>query len=1076
MEKFLFINENMTCDDLQICVNHAQILGFNSMYSKFPISKFSKSENLKQNFNDYINILSVENSKPKDYVSATDNACPIEPFDKREKKGLESLFEIGDFLQDTNLDLLADQTNFKIILDENFDKFEAQAVCDLAFRFGMDTTRITNSLISFKPIEGNQILFIKSDNCKMTFENKDFGSVVKIFGKGYELSKFVSFICENFPIQRNKMTWSQILNEFTESFAIRNLDGQLAFAHSLSEKGNKVTAYIEPNNISDLPFADFKSYKDLKPAYTRDYDIPWEVDVFLDLMKSEIYPNIKRGDKVKIHSALSEEIDVRTDLMQNVQSDLEKLGAYVEKNEMVCAFKQGFSWISDVVVEDLQNINAKKVEIWFKAFLKNPEDSWLDEDGAMPNKNTSTGKNEDSWFDIPIRFLQELYPIEDILTEKLDISDVIFKEYKGDEDITYKLIGYDKDDKAIYENEYKTYISERPYLDEFPNLGKVHPCTGYVKVYINDELFLDRKISTDVENVWDIYQSKVLPECKEYFTARLGHVPTASDQPFFAKLDLQVELSEPDYALKSRQDIISSLDALHEDMYFVGSDYFKFLGEKTNEVFNAPGLIFPRIKKSKGKPKFVVTLSDNVFKRPTIIAQDVIYEEKYAKEEVTAYISSLSLENDKLNIDIDVSCPNLDIVKSFAYLLEKGHLTANLSLDKINTICFKTKDGDYISKVKLLSEPTKDIDIKTLEFETKEVIGYDKYISYIEKLKRVDGISVYPIATSYLGRTVYAVEFEPKYEGYLSRTKRITNMPSEVINCRHHANEVSSTNASFMMIKTILTNEKYKDIGNRLNLVIVPVENTDGTAMHEELMKDNPNWIFHVARFNALGNEFFYETFNEDSIHTESRGFLKLWRDFLPDVIVDNHGVPSHEWSQQFSGYTSPSFKGFWLPRSIIYGIYWQIDDERFACNLPLNKAIEEAIADAILGDETMEKYNKEMTRLFEKYASDWMPKLFPASYFRTMINYWVKRKLNLETTTYFSYKFPWITTCCYTSEVADETAQGEYLKDCAKAHYLHNMSTIDLLLKSISVYNSSVTVDDDKFLVEHTRQRPLVV
>ena len=49
--------------------------------------------------------------------------------------------------------------------------------------------------------------------------------------------------------------------------------------------------------------------------------------------------------------------------------------------------------------------------------------------------------------------------------------------------------------------------------------------------------------------------------------------------------------------------MISSLDALHEDMYFAGSDYFKNYGVQTADVMlDAPGLILPKIHQGTGKP------------------------------------------------------------------------------------------------------------------------------------------------------------------------------------------------------------------------------------------------------------------------------------------------------------------------------------------------------------------------------------------------------------------------------------------------------------------------------------------
>ena len=79
-------------------------------------------------------------------------------------------------------------------------------------------------------------------------------------------------------------------------------------------------------------------------------------------------------------------------------------------------------------------------------------------------------------------------------------------------------------------------------------------------------------------------------------------------------------------------------------------------------------------------------------------------------------------------------------------------------------------------------------------------------------------------AVSYTGRELYAVWIKPEYEGYLSMTKRISRIPGEMINARHHANEVSSTNAAFILIKKLLTEDVYKDLPDKLNLVIVPME------------------------------------------------------------------------------------------------------------------------------------------------------------------------------------------------------------------------------------------------------------
>jgi hypothetical protein len=354
------------------------------------------------------------------------------------------------------------------------------------------------------------------------------------------------------------------------------------------------------------------------------------------------------------------------------------------------------------------------------------------------------------------------------------------------------------------------------------------------------------------------------------------------------------------------------------------------------------------------------------------------------------------------------------------------------------------------------------------------MIGYDEYLGIIEQLKRVPGISVYTTGESYLGRDIYAIEFLTEHKGYVSRTKLINQNPVLFVNARHHANEVSATNAAFMLIKELLTNNEFKNISEKLNIIVVPFENADGAAIHYELQKDNPTWILHIARFNAIGKEFYHEHFKDETLHTEAMCLTRVWRGWLPDIIVDNHGVPTHEWAQQFSGYTSPSYKGFWLPRSLLYGCFWTVKEECYKDNLPVAKRIEDIVADVIEGDDKLKNLNKELQDRFAKYATRWMPRLFPANYYRDMINVWMAFNFDLNHR-YPSVRFPWITTVAYTSEITDETAQGEYLEMCARTHMLHDIDIIRMLRESKCVFETGTEKTPDSLSASYYRQRPLI-
>ena len=71
-------------------------------------------------------------------------------------------------------------------------------------------------------------------------------------------------------------------------------------------------------------------------------------------------------------------------------------------------------------------------------------------------------------------------------------------------------------EEVIIEDTYKAHWSERPYMDSYPQLGKVHPSTGYIKVLVNGEEKVSKRIATDLEYIWDTYQQEGLPDCAKY--------------------------------------------------------------------------------------------------------------------------------------------------------------------------------------------------------------------------------------------------------------------------------------------------------------------------------------------------------------------------------------------------------------------------------------------------------------------------------------------------------------------------------------------------------------------------------
>lgn len=1084
-QKKIHLPEKMEKKERNRLIEFALLKGFQSVSAEFPVVSRTEGEEVPESFLQY-ELGLMDTKAPKGYVSATKSAKKIPDLDWRKEKGLESVFEKGEFLKDYNLDMLPDSLDMKIILPENADESMTIAACNIAFRFGMETTGYEGAIVADETYDGNAFIFEESEKCEVRFDKQEKRTVVYISGRGEELERFSVWICEKFPLLPNAERWTDRLMELTDSFSMKNLDGQLSYLKAFQEElGDSVTAYVSPEIISvekevqkEFPAVTFENYKGMKKVYEKEYDIPWEVDVCKEILESKVYPLIKAGDQVEVYAALSEEADVRTTLEKEIKERIEENGAKLSHAEILCAYKQGFSWIDEIIIPKLLKEKVGKLHIAFKPFLPEGQTDWLDENGATPSYSNIDSSNPDKWYDLPIRYLQELYPIVDIIEEKLgmDKEDIIFSVYEGEKDCTYFLEAEDKDGNIILETDYLASNTERPYLDAYPEMGKVHPATGYVKVSVNGKEVLHERVRTDVECIWDIYQKEILSDLQKFIEGKLGDNICLETQPFFSRLSLEVVASEPDYKLPCREDLISTLDALHEDMYFVGTDFFKNYGVRhSGEMLDAPGLILPILKKGEGKPYFKATLYDIMAEKPALVSTQKEITSFATRQDLSVYMDALTYESDKVTAHIHVDGGNTKVAEAYATLFNKGVLSSCKGYIGVDTVKLHVNGHIFDMHVQKYEETIKDLDIREIDLLEHTLIGYEQYLEIIEQLKRVSGISVYKTATSYAGRDIYAIELLPKCEGYVSRTKRINLLPSEIINSRHHANEVSSTNSAFMLLKELLTNPKYEDLSEKLNLIIVPMENVDGTAIHYELQKDNPYWKFHVARFNAIGKEFYHEHFKEDTIHTEAMGLTRLWYRALPDIIVDNHGVPSHEWEQQFSGYTSPSFKGFWLPRSLLYGYFWYVTNEEYKSNYLVNKKMEDVIADAIGAQEDIYKWNKEWMQQFEKFAHGWMPKLFPANYYKDMINYWIPFEYQPEHR-YPSIRFPWITTVAYTSEVADETAQDDYLHLCAKAHVIHDLATIDMFIEGKSIFETREEKTEDFVSISCIRQRPLIV
>lgn len=974
---------------------------------------------------------------------------------------LESLFSTGVFLKDEDHDGLPDHQDFHVVLPKRCDSSIASALADLMVRFAMSCTMIESDRLGSRKDDGNLIVFENSGQPSIQWEEDHDRVILHLYGTGTKLEQFVSSFCSHFDTDpytsMEENSW-----QLNQALLGRTFDGQKAFILSHDQRADYY-ADCSGQDLSALKQYHIRNAEDRITVMHARHQLHSERETLLQQVSASTADHSR---PCVITAAVSKDRDERMNLQKQIKESYPQAEVTV-----INAYKPGFSWMEEVCMPQLKKLQADTVVIYFRPFLKPGETKWHDEDGAVPKRSDDPAQKEPDWLELPIRYLQELYPIDDILKEGLKISrkQITFRAMDDLDhtDATYRVEGY-TGDQLVYTAEHRERTYERNYLDAFPQAGKVHPEPAWLCIEQDGKICTDVQFPTDRDQIWTLFQTETLPQVKAELLKQYPSGITAEDQPLFSRLLFTIRIPETFRQLACRNDLIAPVDALQEDLYFTALEYFKYLGKSLcGKPLTSPGLIEPDIQISLGSPVYEVDLEQPLVKH-VCMKQDGITA-PLSELDHSTYLSAVSFEDHQLVYHYQAEGMSAAYRNEFLDLLESGNLQLCKTLSMQGRIVFNDSASALIPK----QEEPHHCSIDEIDLHESEVIGYDLLETIMAQLKQVPGLRVLSLSRSYQGRTVYGIAFDSLKKGVYSRAKALTRKPSVIVNCRHHANEVSSTNSALMLVKKLLSDPEYCRIAEQMNLMIIPMENPDGAAIHDHLQQYNPYNKLHVARYNALGNEFFREVFSQNTIQTEAHAVFRLYRDLLPDVFIDDHGVPSHEWEQPYSGYTSPSFKGFWLPRSILYGYFWYPMDEAYESNQLMCHAIEDTVADAVNQDDWMTAENREWQDRFETYAHAWLPRLFPADYYKGMINYWIGRNQSFDQI-YFSHRLPWITTVYYTSEVADETAQGAYLHRCAETHLKEDLAILTLIEHACSAYNTCYVESDKGIRIGIQRVRPL--
>jgi hypothetical protein len=286
--------------------------------------------------------------------------------------------------------------------------------------------------------------------------------------------------------------------------------------------------------------------------------------------------------------------------------------------------------------------------------------------------------------------------------------------------------------------------------------------------------------------------------------------------------------------------------------------------------------------------------------------------------------------------------------------------------------------------------------------------------------------------TTWQGRTVWAIEAVSGGDSRLVSCARMRLLkPTLLLNARHHANEVSSTNAALRLLWELGRSSWGRRALRRANLAAVPLENADGVATLEALLPGAADHKLHAARYNALGVEWYADYFAASPRFSEARVKTLLWRRWLPLLVLDAHGVPSHEWEQPFSGYAPVRFRSFWIPRAFVYAIVPFIGQPSHAGHGPARE-LSRVMEAAIRADRSIQKLDRELIGRYVRYARVWDREVFPSTGGRGLTI--LPSEKRIAGLNFGVQRFP-VTVSEIVTEVTDEVVSGRLLELCARAH-----------------------------------------
>ncbi|MGH9334143.1 MAG: M14 family metallopeptidase, partial [Vicinamibacteria bacterium] len=824
---------------------------------------------------------------------------------------------------------------------------------------------------------------------------------------------------------------------------------------------------------------DERDVQKARTVFEEDFEIASEVDELRRLFRERVLPRVSRRRPVSIEARLSEPREVRARIEEEVRAELAEKGVREPSVRVLSAYKQGYSFLEEVVLPKLEGQPIGGIEIRFARYV--PPSEW-------PQQAMHT----------PVRWLHEAFPIDEVFARDLSIPlQRIRFEMAPPDAPAYEAVATSPDGAEILRETFSPKIVLRPYLDRFRDYEMVNVTTGWLTARSGDEVILDQRIATDAERFWDHYQSETLARIYDYVMELHEGKPRGEgkDAPLFGELEVRLELSEPHEVLGIDQEIISPMDALHEDVYFTTLMFFRILGRNSRgDELIYPGRVLPVMtpKDDGGPGRASIRFSGFATSRPAVV---VDYEEADGKKgETRLDIPKVEMDRPKamearvraggrglerLGLlvkvhtekdereellkrdraeDVDESVLSaeqaLAMIQNLDDLRARGAYREALAYHDLGEIAVtasweyqRSPETEETAALEPSGAPAPFPDVSRYEAPTGELVQWDTPIpppeayGILAKMAEFDEATVYKAGESYLGKDVWAMDLTAPIEAsHFSHYKATTWKPTIVYSARQHANEVSSTSHVLKLAEELLTDPVERRKLDRVNVVVHPITNPDGAQLAYDLYQETPEFILHAGYLASLGMDVTSDERKPMPMFPEAGVRPRLWNRWLPDIFLNPHGYPSHQVVQLFSEYTGLVRGGRVTERNWSMNKGWfmpgfeYIDDPRFPRHKEAAFRIRDYITRAINSNPDVYAMNQRNYDRYDRYGGRFDEEVFKLPMVDEVLIYTaLKGERAPEPGSDRGFN-PKVTIWSGVTEAPDETAEGDWLKLVASA------------------------------------------